>query len=173
MHRGVSTVNLARAAALPIVRGPHEDVLSMHPRPCPTGRATDGGARVLQKRKEGSHLDARSILFGRFSKTCSQCGGSGVGGRSSGGGEYACPRCRGIGSIGNCPDCDGTGLRGRNHGIGGSGEGLYACTRCRGVGAIGNCPDCGGTGMSGRSGALSGSGGGEHVCPRCRGKGFF
>lgn len=122
-------------------------------------------------------VDARSLLFGRYSTTCPQCGGSGIGGRLNGfnpgtGGEYACSRCHGIGSIGNCPDCAGTGIRGRTHGIGGSGEGAYTCSRCRGLGAIGNCPDCGGTGISGKSHSIGQTGGGEHICPRCYGKGF-
>ena len=77
---------------------------------CPIGTGITKG--------KGETVDARSILFGRYSKTCPQCGGSGIGGRrhgisGAGEGQYACPRCRGIGSIGNCPDCAGTGSRGK------------------------------------------------------------
>jgi predicted RNA-binding Zn-ribbon protein involved in translation (DUF1610 family) len=59
-------------------------------------------------------------------------GGNSIGG--SGEGMYACLRCRGVGAIGNCPDCGGTGMSGRSGALSGSGGGEHVCPRCRGKG---------------------------------------
>lgn len=97
----------------------------------------------------------KAARFKRFSGECPECRGLGIITTFYGGGAFEssrdCDRCRGTGEVGNCLQCEGTGI-----------SDDVECSHCQGVGAIGDCVDCGGTGET-----QAGD------CPVCHGFGFI
>ncbi len=108
--------------------------------------------------------EKESARFECYSDNCPDCGGTGEFERFYGGGVYPstidCERCYGKGRLGNCSNCNGTGVI-KSNGIPATEE---QCPSCVGVGAVGDCSECGGTGLISDQSSSQ--------CPKCDGFGF-